>query len=61
MKYIMTFIVSFALVTMLNYVAGSIAGIGSFDFAGGIIASVILSIVVLAITAIIPDEQVADH
>jgi Mg2+/Co2+ transporter CorB len=61
MKYIMTFIVSFLLVTMVNYVAGSIAGIESFDLAGGVIASVVLSVIVLCITAVIPDEQVADY
>ncbi|MGN7387070.1 DUF2929 family protein [Sporosarcina sp. SAFN-015] len=61
MKYIITFVWSFLLVTMLNYVAGSIAGIASFDFMGGVIASVILSVIVLGVTAVIPDEQVADY
>ncbi|GKV57899.1 DUF2929 domain-containing protein [Sporosarcina sp. NCCP-2222] len=61
MKYIMTFVWSFLLVTMLNYVTGSIADIQGFDFMGGVIVSVVLSIVVIAISAIIPDEPVADH
>ncbi|WP_224654165.1 DUF2929 family protein, partial [Escherichia coli] len=50
MKYIITLVRSFLLVTMLNYVAGSIAGIASFDFMGGVIASVILSVIVLGVT-----------
>ncbi|MFS0688452.1 DUF2929 family protein [Sporosarcina sp. 179-K 8C2 HS] len=61
MKYIITFIWSFLLVTMVNYVAGSIAGIQSFDFVGGIIASIVLAVLILCITAITPDEQVADY
>jgi tryptophan-rich sensory protein len=61
MKYVITFLWSFLLVTMLNYVAGSIAGVASFDFMGGVIAAVVLAVVVLAITAIIPDEEVADY
>ncbi|WP_252502441.1 DUF2929 family protein [Sporosarcina sp. Marseille-Q4943] len=61
MKYIITFLWSFLLVTMVNYVAGSIAGIASFDFMGGVIASIVLAVVILGITAVIPDEQVADY
>ncbi|MCG7344653.1 YjzD family protein [Sporosarcina sp. ACRSL] len=60
MKYIITFVMSFLLVSMTNYVAGSIAGV-SFDLMGGVIASVVLAIVVLGITAILPDEEVADY
>ncbi|MDN4606856.1 DUF2929 family protein [Sporosarcina highlanderae] len=61
MKYIMTFFWSFLLVTMLNYVAGSIAGIASFDFMTGLIASVVLSVIVIVMTSAIPDGEVADH
>ncbi|MFD1206697.1 MULTISPECIES: DUF2929 family protein [Sporosarcina] len=61
MKYIITFFWSFILVTMLNYVAGSIASIEVFDFTGGIIASIVLSILVLMVTAVIGNEEVADH
>lgn len=61
MKYIMAFVWSFLLVTMLNYVAGSIAGIQTFDLMGGVIASVVLTVIIIVITAIIPDEQVADY
>ncbi|MBD7985113.1 DUF2929 family protein [Sporosarcina sp. Sa2YVA2] len=60
MKYIMAFVWSFLLVTMLNYVAGSIAGITSFDFMTGVIVSVILGVFIIVITAAIPDGEVAD-
>lgn len=59
MHYIMTFVWSFLLVAMLNYVAGSIAG-APFDFMSGVIISVVLAILVLIISAIIPDESPAD-
>lgn len=61
MKYIMAFVWSFLLVTMLNYVAGSIAGVPAFDFAGGVIAAVIVTVIILCITAATPDGEVADH
>ena len=59
MKFVMVFFWSFLLVTMTNYVAGSIAGV-SFDLMGGVIAAVVLAVIVLAMTAMIPDEEVAD-
>lgn len=61
MKYIMAFVWSFLLVTMLNYVAGSIAGIPHFDFMGGVIASVVLGAIILIITSTMSDEEVADY
>lgn len=61
MKFIMTFVWSFLLVSMLNYVAGAIANIPTFDFTTGIIVSLVLSIMIFVITAIIPDEPVAEH
>ncbi|MCM3756480.1 YjzD family protein [Sporosarcina aquimarina] len=61
MKFIMTFVWSFLLVSMLNYVAGSIANVPTFEFTTGIIVSLVLSVMVFAITAIIPDEPVAEH
>lgn len=59
MQYIMTFVWSFLLVTMLNYVAGSINGTG-FDFMGGVTVSVVLGVIILIITAIIPKDAPAD-
>ncbi|MFC5604641.1 DUF2929 family protein [Sporosarcina koreensis] len=61
MKYIMAFIWSFLLVTMLNYVAGSIAGVPAFNFMGGVVAAVVMAIIILCITAITPEGEVADH
>lgn len=60
MKYIMAFVWSFLLVTMVNYVAGSIAGM-AFDFRAGVVASIVLAVIILCITAITPDGEVADH
>ncbi|ARD49106.1 DUF2929 domain-containing protein [Sporosarcina sp. P37] len=59
MHYIMTFVWSFLLVAMLNYVAGSIGGF-EFDFMAGVTVSIVLAVVVLIITAVIPDESPAD-
>lgn len=59
MHYIMTFVWSFLLVAMLNYVAGSIVGT-EFDFMTGVTVSIVLAVVVLIITAVIPDESPAD-
>ncbi|MFS0574503.1 DUF2929 family protein [Sporosarcina sp. 179-K 3D1 HS] len=60
MKIVMTFLWSFLLVTMLNYVTGSIAAV-PFDLVPGIVISVILAVVVLVISSLCPDEPVADH
>ncbi|MDV6376917.1 YjzD family protein [Sporosarcina sp. GW1-11] len=59
MHYIMTFVWSFLLVSMLNYVAGSIGGT-EFDFMAGVTVSIVLAIFVLVITAIIPNDSPAD-
>ena len=59
MQYIMTSVWSFLLVAMLNYVAGSIVE-APFDFMTGVIVSIVMAVVVLIITAIIPDEAPAD-
>ncbi|ARK22527.1 DUF2929 domain-containing protein [Sporosarcina sp. P26b] len=59
MHYIMTFVWSFLLVAMLNYVAGSIGGT-EFDFMAGVTVSIVLAVLVLIITAIIPNESPAD-
>lgn len=62
MRYFMTLVWSFLLVTMLNYVVSSVLGV-HFDFATGAIISVIFTILVLVISAIIPNEPTpeADH
>ena len=58
MKYIFTFIWSFVLVAMLNYVVSSINNV-PFDFELGAILSLVVSLVILLITAIIPNDPVA--
>ena len=60
MRFIMAFFWSFALVAMLNYVAGSIANI-EFAFAPGIIVSVALALLVILVGESLPDGEVADH
>ena len=59
MQYIMTFFWSFLLVTMLNYVVSSVMG-ADFNFVAGAAISVVFSILVIIISAIIPNEPVAD-
>ncbi|HWL22598.1 MAG TPA: YjzD family protein [Ureibacillus sp.] len=62
MQYIATFIWSFLLVTMLNYVVSSVLG-ASFDFVTGVIISLVFSVLVIIMSAIIPNEPTpeADH
>ncbi|MFD1929153.1 DUF2929 family protein [Sporosarcina siberiensis] len=60
MKIIMTFIWSFLLVSLLNYVVGSIANI-PFNFEAGVIISLGFSVLILVIGQIIPEGTVADH
>lgn len=61
MQYIVTFFWSFLLISMLNYVVSSVLGV-PFDFVAGAIISVVVSILVFIIAAIIPNEPVAhDH
>ena len=58
MQYIMTVFWSVVLVTMLNYVVSSVQNV-EFVFMNGIIMSIPVTIMVLIIAAIIPDEPVA--
>ena len=60
MRFVMTFVWSFFLVAMLNYVAGSIANVG-FDFLPGVIVSVIVAVVVILMGESFPEGEVADH
>ena len=55
----MTFLWSFLLVTLLNYVVSSVLGV-PFDFVAGAIVSVAFGIVVLIIASILPNEPVAE-
>jgi len=58
MQYIMTVLWSVVLVTMLNYVVSSVQNV-EFVFMNGIIMSIPVTIMVLIIAAIIPDEPAA--
>ncbi|KYG91228.1 YjzD family protein [Metasolibacillus sp. FSL H7-0170] len=59
MQYIMTFIWSFLLVSMLTYVVSSILGVDP-NFGLAAILSVAVSILVFIISAIIPNDPIAD-
>lgn len=63
MQYIATFVWSFLLVSMLNYVVSSVLGV-DFNFQVGAILSVVFSVLIFIIGAIIPNEstpEAADH
>ncbi|HLG28447.1 MAG TPA: YjzD family protein [Paenisporosarcina sp.] len=57
MKFIITLIWSFLLVTMLNYVVSSVAAV-PFDFQLGAIISLGFAALIFVISAILPDEPV---
>ena len=65
MKYIMTFIWSFLLVSMLNYVVSAVMNVGfTFEnFQNGAIISVVFSVLIFVIGAVIPNESTpeVDH
>lgn len=60
MQFIMTFVWSFLLITMLNYVAGSIAGV-AFEFLPGVVISAIVAVIVIILGEAFPKEPVKDH
>lgn len=59
MQYIATFVWSFLLVSMLNYVVSSVIDV-PFDFQVGAILSVVFSVLIFVIGAIIPNESTPD-
>ncbi|WP_242272129.1 YjzD family protein [Bacillus cereus group sp. BfR-BA-01310] len=60
MRFIWALIWSFLLVHMMSYVIGSMTG-GAYDFNLASIFSVVLAVLVLAISAAIPNEPVEQH
>ncbi len=56
MQYIVTFFWSFLLVSMTNYVVSSVLGV-NFNFMNGLIVSLVFSVLVIIIAAIIPNES----
>ncbi|MEK4698634.1 YjzD family protein [Solibacillus sp. FSL R7-0668] len=59
MQYIVTFFWSFLLISMLNYVVSSVLGV-DFNFMNGVIVSLVFSVLVLIIAAVIPNESTPD-
>ena len=57
MQYIIAFVWSFLLISMLNYVVSSVLNV-PFDFMTGVIVSVAFAVVIFIIAAIIPNEPV---
>ena len=62
MQYIMTFVWSFLLISMLNYVVSSVLNV-PFEFMTGVIVSVAFAVLIFILAAIIPNDPVehADH
>ena len=60
MRYILTFVWSFCLVTLLNYVVGAIANI-PFNLEVGILISVVVAILVILVGESIPEGPVSDN
>lgn len=59
MQYIGTFFWSFLLISLLNYVVSAVQNV-PFDFMLGVYVSLAVSVLIFVISAIIPDEPVAD-
>ncbi|MCZ2258995.1 YjzD family protein [Sporosarcina sp. G11-34] len=60
MRFIITFIWSFCLVSLVNYVVGAIANV-PFDLQAGAIISVILSVLVIILGEALPEGPISDH
>ena len=60
MRFILTFVWSFALVTLLNYVVGAIANV-PFNFEAGIIISVVVAILIILVGESLPEGPVSDN
>lgn len=59
MQYIGTFFWSFLLISLLNYVVSAVQNV-HFDFMLGVYISLIVSVLIFAISAIIPDEPAVE-
>lgn len=60
MKYFWTLFWTFLLVQMLNYVAGAMIGV-EFDLVTGSIISVVATIIILVVPAVLPNEPEGKH
>ncbi|ENQ3081043.1 YjzD family protein [Bacillus multifaciens] len=61
MRVIWAFIWSFLLVQMMSYVISAMTPGGTYDFGQASIFSVILTVLVIAIGALIPNEPAQQH
>lgn len=59
MQYIGTFFWSFLLISLLNYVVSAVQNV-PFDFMIGVYISLVVSVLIFVISAIIPDEPTAE-
>lgn len=59
MQYIGTFFWSFLLISLLNYVVSAVQNV-PFDFMVGVYISLVVSVLIFVISAIIPDEPTAE-
>ncbi|ALA71092.1 DeoR faimly transcriptional regulator [Geobacillus stearothermophilus 10] len=60
MRLFWTFFWTFLLVQMATYVMGSMQGI-SYNFTTGALLGVIVTVLIIVVAALIPDEPAGDH
>jgi predicted PurR-regulated permease PerM len=60
LRFILTFVWSFCLVTLLNYVVGAIANV-PFNFEVGIIISLVVGILVILVGESMPEGPISDN
>lgn len=61
MRFFWTFFWTFLLVQMLTYVVSSMTAGAKYEFMPAAIASVVVTILIYVITALIPNEPAAKH
>lgn len=59
MQYIGTFLWSFFLITLLNYVVSAVQNV-PFDFMMGVYISLVVSVLIFVMSAIIPESPAAE-
>ncbi|PLR78840.1 DUF2929 domain-containing protein [Bacillus sp. V3-13] len=60
MRYFWTFFWTFLLIQMLNYVTGSMMG-AEFDLKAGSILAVIVTVLIIVVSQILPNDPVEKH
>lgn len=60
MQYIGTFVWSFLLISLLNYVVSAVQNV-HFDFMLGVYISLVVSVLIFVVSAIIPDEPAPEN